>query len=419
MGDEAGVMLTDRLRLERKLGEGGVGAVWVAENIGLGTRVAVKVLHKWLLARPDAAKRFVQEARAMGQFENPHIVKVYDSLLSTDGRPIIVMELLQGEDLKHRLERLGHLPLGEVVDIVTQICTALTEVHARGIIHRDIKPANVLLVATHHGIHVKVMDFGVAKDPAMAELALTKTSHFLGTPFYMSPEQLESPKHLDHRADLWSVAVTAYELLTGTRPFPGDSLIDVSIAIDARDFKPASTQRSDIPRSLDAFFQRAFAHHLSARHSNAIEMAGAIHAAVPQPVQNLPVAGDPNFAIKPTALDAPGLDALGGTMAMEQFDELASTVVQDNKTELMMPAIDEGLMATMADPALSSIPPSQVVPPSQMAPHSESYAPPPPPPPLSETSIRTPMTQVRWPYYALIVMAVFAIAAAISWWLFA
>ena len=365
---EPGTVLNDKLRLERKLGEGATGVVWAAENVGLGSRVAVKVLTRSLLRQPSAAKRFIQEARLIAQIESDHVVKVYDIGVAPDGSPFMVMELLNGEDLSQRMKRLGPLPIADVVAYTEQICHALSVAHARGIVHRDIKPANLMLVATRSGNEIKMLDFGIAKNPAMEELGLTQTSHFLGTPHYMSPEQMENPKAVDHRTDLWSLAVVIYQLMTGKLPFPGNSLVDVSIAIDRAMFEPPSKIRHDAPSQLDGFFARAFQRDLNQRFQNAPELHARLRAAVPLRISHLPVAGDPDFAIKPTDISMES-----STVAMPEMpDALGSTVLMDpdkhalQPTAAMMqlpasrplastPLVQPQLMATVKDPTISPL----------------------------------------------------------------
>ncbi len=391
-----GAMLTDRLRLERKLGEGGTGVVWVAENVGLGSRVAVKVLHGSLLRRPDAQKRFISEARAMAQIDSPYVVKVYDISVTPTGEPYMVMELLSGEDLSARMKRLGALGAPEVVQYVEQICSALDEAHARGIIHRDIKPANLMVVGTHRGNEIKVLDFGIAKNPTMEDLGLTQTSHFLGTPYYMSPEQMVSPKHIDQRADLWSVGVLAYQLLSNRLPFPGDSLVDVSISVDRGVFPDLTSVKPDAPPALDGFFRRALARDIQRRYQTASELARAMRSAVAAPAVMAPLAGDPDLPIRPTSLD----DGFGGTVAIPQMprppaDALGSTVF-----------MDEASHAEYSGPTQAM----HALPGQRPHPHPQLSPPPPPPrapsPALAET-ITTPQQKSTLPIF------VFALGVAV------
>ena len=208
-----GSLLGANLRLSRVLGKGAMGTVWLAQNLVLDSPCAVKVLDR----RDRSATgqlRFEQEARAVARLDSPHAVRVFDFGTTPGGDPYIVMELLTGRDLKSVITDDGPMALARVVTLVRQICRGLRRAHDLGIVHRDIKPANIFLVEVDGEPFVKIVDFGVAKSSEGADLALTETGALMGTPYYMSPEQFLSPRTIDHRTDLWSVAVVAYASLT-------------------------------------------------------------------------------------------------------------------------------------------------------------------------------------------------------------
>jgi eukaryotic-like serine/threonine-protein kinase len=277
-----GLEVTPTLRLERLLGEGGMGSVWEAEHLGLNARVAVKFIDADLAAEsPSLVARFEREARAIAALNSPHIVKVFDTGQTLTGLPYIVMELLDGEDLHSRFERDRRLPLVDVTTILAQTARALDRTHQAGIVHRDIKPDNLFLIdAGGDDIFVKVLDFGVAKQTkAHTQSVVTMTGTMIGTPAYMSPEQILNGKDVDHRSDLWSLGVVAYHALVGEPPFDGETLGALCVAIAAGKYPPASQLRPELPDSIDAWFERALALEPSARFDTVKEMALAFDEA--------------------------------------------------------------------------------------------------------------------------------------------
>src|SRR5262245_38383742 len=221
-----GEVVAAKYRLEKVAGEGGMGIVYAAEHLVLKQRVAVKVL------LPDAAtseahvERFAREARAAARINTEHVARVMDAGSLTSGAPFLVMEYLEGCDLDELLELEGTLGLTEVADYMLQTLEALAHAHAAGIVHRDLKPANLFLAARPDGGNViKVLDFGISKSRKTNPLEKKLTGqHVLGSPVYMSPEQLRNANTIDPRADLWSIGIVAYELLTGRPPFDGDGV---------------------------------------------------------------------------------------------------------------------------------------------------------------------------------------------------
>ncbi|HTN83234.1 MAG TPA: serine/threonine-protein kinase, partial [Sorangium sp.] len=253
----AGQQLTATLRLVRPLGQGAMGSVWVADHLALGIQVAVKFMAPAVAQEPGFAERFRREAVAAAQIKHPHVAQVLDYGVSSDGALYIAMELLDGETLKSRLQRLGPLPLAEVARIVAQTAKALGRAHQLGIVHRDIKPDNLFVLDLDGDPFIKILDFGVAKLDQSQAMSATATGSMLGTPLYMSPEQLLSAKHVDRQADLWALAVVAYRALTGALPFVGDTLGALSVAVYAGVFQPPSALRPDLPPAVDAWMARA------------------------------------------------------------------------------------------------------------------------------------------------------------------
>jgi serine/threonine protein kinase len=218
---EAGVVIANKYRLERKLGEGGMGSVWAAHHVALDTAVAIKVIRSDS-NRQELAPRLLQEARAAAKLGHPAIVRVFDVGQTADGNPFIVMELLEGESLNQRLARELRLSATETVRLLLPIADALRAAHQKGIVHRDIKPDNVFLVADATGVQPKLVDFGIAK-LAVREFdsQLTQRGAVVGSPDYMAPEQARGDDDIDRRADVWSFCVLLYETMTGGPPFQG------------------------------------------------------------------------------------------------------------------------------------------------------------------------------------------------------
>jgi serine/threonine-protein kinase len=212
-----GAVLEGAYRIERLLGEGGMGAVYEATHLRLGKRMAVKVMARELAANSEALARFHREAVVTSGLGHPHIVQVFDFSTTPTGEPFLAMEFLEGEDLDHRLRRVGRLPAASVVHITKQVASALAATHAKTIVHRDLKPANIyLLEVAGETDFVKVLDFGISKVRA-ATTKLTQSTAVMGTPNYMSPEQaLGKVDEIDERTDQWALACIAWECLSTT-----------------------------------------------------------------------------------------------------------------------------------------------------------------------------------------------------------
>jgi eukaryotic-like serine/threonine-protein kinase len=263
--------------LEREIGRGGMGAIWLAHDPQLRRRVALKLMRTDQTTSPSSRSRFEREAMAIAQIRNPHVVQVYDYGID-EGRPYIVMELLEGEDLDARLQRHTKLSIPAVLAVLSQAAKALSTAHAAGIIHRDLKPGNIFLARSEADESVKILDFGVASiATTLAGEAghATRVGTLLGTPHYMSPEQARGSKQLDHRSDLWSLGVVAYRALTGQHPFTSDSLGDLIVRI-CTDTPIAPTKIApELAPEVDQFFERALAKDPEQRFQSAREMAAA------------------------------------------------------------------------------------------------------------------------------------------------
>jgi serine/threonine-protein kinase len=275
---EVGQILNGTLRLVRKIAEGGMGSVWVAQHLVLGTQVAVKVMAGPWATVPSARSRFLREARVTANIDSPHVVAVLDCRHDEADEPYIVLELLHGENLEQRVRRHGPLSVFEVVEIVAQTCEALAATHATKFVHRDLKPENVFLVAGPTTF-VKLLDYGIAKPMNRAD-CLDVDRLPAGTPQYMSPEHMFEPDAADARSDLFSLGAVAYFALTRRTPFDAESLEGLYLAIDGGTFKRPSELRPELPAALDRWFEKALAHDVEERFANAREMADALYDAV-------------------------------------------------------------------------------------------------------------------------------------------
>jgi serine/threonine-protein kinase len=307
MRQQAGDVLNENLVLVRELGRGAMGSVWVAQNRALGAEVAVKLVDR--VDSPEACARFETEARGLAQIDSPHVVRVFDYGITAHGCPFIVMELLRGEDLGARLRRAGTLDLPTTAEIIRQSCLALGRAHALGAVHRDIKPANIFLCEAEGAIFVKVLDFGVAKFATAANLDMTSTGVLMGTPYYMSPEQLMDPRSIDHRADLWSLGVVAYTCLSGSVPFAGETLGALSVAIHLGSYPPLTQARRDVPQQIEAWIARALQINREQRFGSAAEMAQAL-ALISVSLSQFPLsASAPTSQLPPVSAPAPSAAA--------------------------------------------------------------------------------------------------------------
>jgi len=258
-----------------------MGAVWVAEHQSLRTQVVVKFMSGELLKSPEATARFSREAAAASQVKSPHVVQTFDHGITPEGTPYIVMELLEGRDLEHHIRAAGKMSPRETVAIVAQLARALAKAHERSIVHRDIKPSNVFLCDAGGGeMFVKLLDFGIAKGADAGIVgSTTRTGSFIGSPFYMSPEQVVGAKDIDFRSDLWSLGVVAFEALTGEKPFIAETVGALALKIHRDPLPKATKANPELPAAVDAWFEKACAREPSARFTSAREMADALAVA--------------------------------------------------------------------------------------------------------------------------------------------
>ena len=281
-----GTLIQGKYRVDRVIGRGGMGVVLSAMHVDLNQRVAIKFLEVVREEQGgDFRARFVLEARVCAKLKNPHIARVQDVSVWQGIYPFMVMDYLEGEDLRHVLSTRGKLPIDQAVDYAVQICEGLAEAHAQGIIHRDLKPPNIFITKQHDGSDlVKVLDFGISKWTSGEGVEeLTKDGMMLGSPKYMSPEQLNG-SGIDSRSDVWSIGAILYTMLTGAPPFNFAQVSKTYLAIASGSPPPApSTMEPSISPELDAVILGCMTLDRRARIQNVAELAGMLLEAVGSP----------------------------------------------------------------------------------------------------------------------------------------
>jgi serine/threonine-protein kinase len=257
-----------------------MGVVVAAWHLELEQRVAVKFLHPLALERADTAERFRREARSAAKIRSEHVARVIDVGIMEGGIPYMVMEYLEGHDVAEEMAKVGMLPIEDAVDFVLQAIEALAEAHAAGIVHRDLKPANLFIATRADGTRiVKVLDFGISKSllgGSASELSLTRTSVLIGSPLYMSPEQMRSAKDVDTRTDIWSLGVILYEMITGRPPYTGDSIPALCASLLNDVPESMRTLRSDVPAELEDIIRHCLAKNRTDRYGSVSELARAL-----------------------------------------------------------------------------------------------------------------------------------------------
>jgi predicted Ser/Thr protein kinase len=276
VGVREGDIIAGKFRVERVLGRGGMGVVVAAHHIQLDTRVAIKFLLPSGMADQGAAARFLREAQAAAKITSEHVARVLDVAVLPTGEPFIVMEFLEGRDLAQQLRDEGPLPVALAIDSVMQACEALAEAHAMGIVHRDLKPANLFCARRPNGqVVCKVLDFGISKLTAGAAggLAITATAALMGSPLYMSPEQMRSTKGADAQSDIWALGIVLFELLCGAPPFNGTTISEVAVKVATEPTPPMRMQRPDVPPELEAVVLRCLEKDRARRVRTVVDLA--------------------------------------------------------------------------------------------------------------------------------------------------
>jgi len=274
-----GSILKGKYRVERTIGRGGMGVVLAAHHELLDQRVAVKVMTDEAARDGESVARFVREARAAAKLQSEHVVRVMDVDTLENGSPFFVMEYLEGRDLSQLVERAGPLPISDVADYGLEALEGIAHAHASGIVHRDLKPSNLFLARRIDGSKcIKILDFGIAKSSASLGKPVTTltAAGAVGSPCYMSPEQVRSPKLVDARSDVWSMGVTLYELLTAKTPFAGGGWAEMVAAILEREVTPLRARRPDIPPRLEQTVLHCLERDRDRRFANVGELALAL-----------------------------------------------------------------------------------------------------------------------------------------------
>jgi eukaryotic-like serine/threonine-protein kinase len=277
---EPGVVLAGKYRIERVLGQGGMGVVAAAYHLHLEQRVALKLMLPHAMASGESVSRFLREARAAARITSDHVARVFDVGTLDTGAPYIAMEYLEGADLSQLLASRGRLPVDEAVEYLLQACEALAEAHSVGIVHRDLKPGNLYLAQRVDGQRlIKVLDFGISKmsgASAQSDALATRTSALMGSPLYMSPEQMGSSRDVDARSDIWALGVVLHELLSGSPPFDGETLPQVCARVMSEPPPPLHERAPGLPPAVYDVVSRCLQKLPAARFQSIAELAHAL-----------------------------------------------------------------------------------------------------------------------------------------------
>lgn len=323
-----GSVVAGKYRVERLLGEGGMGWVVQAIHLQLDQRVALKFMHASSANEsPEAVARFLREARAAARIQSEHVARVSDVGTLETGAPYLVMEYLEGQDLDSLLRARSSLPVDEALAYALQACEGLAEAHAAGIVHRDLKPANLFLARkSDDSVRVKLLDFGISKLTPTAgrtsDGARTGTQNLMGSPLYMAPEQMRSSKSVDRRADIWSMGVILYEMLSGRSPFSGETLPEICARILADPPPTLLAGTWAIPAELEAVVFRCLEKEPERRFPDVAALARALAAfgppelrATAERIARLLRIGSPNLQDMPPASSAPAAVAASSFVA--------------------------------------------------------------------------------------------------------
>ena len=274
-------MLAGKYRVERVLGKGGMGLVIAAKHVQLDEHVAIKLMLPEMALNPDSVARFVREARAAAKIKNEHVARVSDVGVLENGQPYMVMEYLEGSDLGQVLNTRQRLPVEDAVEYLLQACEAIAEAHAMGIVHRDLKPANLFMIRRRDGAPlIKVLDFGISKvsnAQGQSDGAMTRTSALMGSPLYMSPEQMTSSRDVDARSDVWALGVILYELISGTTPFNGETLPQVCALVMEARVPPLRSRAPEVHPELEQVVHRCLMKDPAARFQDVAALSRALH----------------------------------------------------------------------------------------------------------------------------------------------
>ncbi len=376
-------MIGGKFVVEQVLGVGGMGVVVAARHSQLGQKVAIKFLRKDAAKAPEAASRFLREARAMVTLQSAHVVRVIDVGVFVDGMPYMVMEHLVGTDLHRVLEERKTLPAGDAVDFLLQGMEAIAEAHVAGIVHRDLKPANLFLTRHPDGSPlIKVLDFGISKasGSGVADQNLTATATIMGSPLYMSPEQLRSSKNVDARTDIWALGVILYELLAGKPPFEAENVTGLCAKIAADAPTPLREIAPSVSRELEAIVMRCLEKNIDRRFASVAELAAALRPFASaegkssiERIGRIGGASSGNLAAKPIVV-APSSGAVASTGG--QTDTAWQTGSKPARSRTMVLVVGAGALLAVALGIGAAVRFTRASPPAAMQPGQT--APPPP-----------------------------------------
>ncbi|MBL8716729.1 MAG: serine/threonine protein kinase [Myxococcales bacterium] len=357
-----GEVIAGKYRVDGELGAGAMGVVLSGHHLLLQRPVALKVLRQASASRPVVVARFLREARAALSIQSAHVVRVMDVGTLDGGAPFMVMEHLDGEDLGQLLARRGPLPVGEAVGYVLQACDAVAEAHQRGIVHRDLKPANLFLTRRADGrALIKVLDFGISKatlGEAERDLGLTESAAILGSPIYMSPEQVRDSKSVDARADVWALGVVLYRLTSGAAPFEGSTFSSLCAAIAADPPVPLRERFPAVPAALDAVVTRCLEKDPAARFPDVSALAAALAPLADRAEQastSEATIEAPGASATATAWDpAPPVPTRGSSWPLVALGGLAVGIAAMVAVSLRSPGAGVSTPATSASPVAST-----------------------------------------------------------------
>jgi tRNA A-37 threonylcarbamoyl transferase component Bud32 len=363
LGELVGTTLSGRYLITRKIGQGGMGAVFEATHTLIGKRVAVKVLLDKYARREAIVARLEQEARLAASTRHEHIIDINDFGTTEDGRTFVVMEYLEGESLAECLHREGMLPEQRILRLASQIASALAAAHSKGIVHRDVKPENVFLLKRNDQDFVKVVDFGISKSLRTSETAaedqirLTQTGMVLGTPLYMSPEQARGDDDLDQRIDVYAVGVIMYELATGRVPFIGTNYLSVISQVLNDEPRPPRALRPELSEEFEAIVLKALAKSKHDRYQSAEELLSDIGALLDDPTHSTERARITGPRRKPLPRRGRGLLFLAGAIAIAAAAVVAVVAMMRGPEQAARAA------ATDANGTVVTTPPPDAAPP--------------------------------------------------------
>ncbi len=326
-----GEVIAGKYQLVRPLGKGGMGLVFEAKHLRLRQRVAIKFLKPEMRGLSDCVTRFEREGRAAARLSGPNVARIFDVDATPEGVPFMVIEYLDCRDLSAELGERGSLPIAEAVDVVLQACSAMAEAHSFGVIHRDLKPSNLYLCGHGAARVVKVLDFGISKISADDDVQATAPSITLGTPQYMSPEQIMSSNDVDLRTDIWSLGIILYKAITGKSPFVGDSSTALIVAIATQAPLPIGVDVA--PVELGAAIMRALTKERAERYASVAEFAAAL-----RPFGSGAVVSTPELAATTVPDDAsrPGVDS--GRLSIDvEFEKTATQLATSGDWSLPRP----------------------------------------------------------------------------------